>query len=143
MKTLYQIQDREAGNAIETYETLVEAQAALSRSESDDKCEGVYAPNFYEIVEVSKGHLKNNLQNLMHSAQNTQAFLAIREERLNKICADYRKFIKTYVQDEHNGRDSKASVALGENAGYIRDVLRRGGVIALKGCAEKIGRICV
>jgi hypothetical protein len=49
-KTFY-IQDREAGNKIDAFSTLSEAQKALAMYEEDDKAEGTYTPNFYEIVE--------------------------------------------------------------------------------------------
>lgn len=46
----YLIQDREAGNVIATFVTLAEAEATLAEYEAQDKLEGVYEPNFYEIV---------------------------------------------------------------------------------------------
>ena len=49
--TNYKIQDREAGNVIETGLTLEEAQAKLAQFEESDKEEGIYIKNFYEIVE--------------------------------------------------------------------------------------------
>ena len=49
--TNYKIQDREAGNVIETGLTLEEATKMLVQFEADDKKEGVYTPDFYEIVE--------------------------------------------------------------------------------------------
>lgn len=50
MKT-YTIQDREAGNKIETGLTLEQAEKLLEQYEETDKKEGTYTPNFYEIVE--------------------------------------------------------------------------------------------
>lgn len=50
MKT-YKIQDREAGNVIETGLSLEEAKSTLEKFENDDKQEGTYTPDFYEIVE--------------------------------------------------------------------------------------------
>lgn len=47
----YKIQDREAGNIIETGLTLEEAQAKLAQFEKSDKEEGIYKEDFYEIVE--------------------------------------------------------------------------------------------
>lgn len=47
----YIIQDREAGNVIETVLTLSEAEQLLVQYENDDKKEGIYTPNFYEIIE--------------------------------------------------------------------------------------------
>lgn len=49
--TRYVIQDREAGNVIEHFATLELAQERLIEFEQSDKEEGIYTPNFYEIVE--------------------------------------------------------------------------------------------
>ena len=51
MKT-YTIQDREAGNKIETFATLIEAQEALVEYEKQDVDDGCYSYEFYEIVET-------------------------------------------------------------------------------------------
>jgi hypothetical protein len=50
MKT-FKIQDREAGNVIETGLTQEEAKKMLEKFEEDDKKDGIYEPDFYEIVE--------------------------------------------------------------------------------------------
>lgn len=47
----FKIQDREAGNIIESGLSLEEANKMLEKFENDDKIEGTYTPNFYEIVE--------------------------------------------------------------------------------------------
>jgi len=47
----YKIQDREAGNVIESGLTLEAANALLVQYEETDKTEGTYSPNFYEVVE--------------------------------------------------------------------------------------------
>jgi len=46
----YTIRDREAGNPIEDFDTLEEAEIKLEEYEKSDKNEGIYTPNFYEIV---------------------------------------------------------------------------------------------
>lgn len=46
------IQDKEAGNYIASFATLEEAQQALQEYETQDKADGLYTPNFYEIVEA-------------------------------------------------------------------------------------------
>ena len=48
----YVIRDREAGNVIDTFCTYEEARAALERYENDDRDEGIYDEDFYEIVKV-------------------------------------------------------------------------------------------
>ena len=50
-KKTYRIQDREAGNVIETGLTLEEAQEMLAKFEAEDKQEGTYTEDFYEIVQ--------------------------------------------------------------------------------------------
>jgi hypothetical protein len=47
----YRIQDREAGNVIEVGLSYEEAQETLAKFEADDKQEGNYEEDFYEIVE--------------------------------------------------------------------------------------------
>ena len=43
----YIIQDREAGNEIESFSTIQEAQTTLLQYEQTDKREGNYTPGFY------------------------------------------------------------------------------------------------
>ena len=50
--SVYAIQDRETGTRIDIFDTLEAAERALKEYESDDMKEGVYTPNFYEIVKV-------------------------------------------------------------------------------------------
>lgn len=52
-KKTFRTQDKEAGNAIEEFFTLVEAENAIKRYEKDDKEEGSYTPSFYEIAEFN------------------------------------------------------------------------------------------
>lgn len=47
----YTIRDREAGNIIDTFCTYEEARQELDRYEEDDKANGIYTEDFYEIVE--------------------------------------------------------------------------------------------
>ena len=47
----YIIQDREAGNYIDERKTLEEAKKLLEQFENEDKANGEYTPDFYEIVE--------------------------------------------------------------------------------------------
>jgi hypothetical protein len=51
----YRIQDREAGNVIEYFETLREAQQVLYRYEREDKEAGNYTEDFYEIAVLVDG----------------------------------------------------------------------------------------
>lgn len=47
----YWIQDREAGNKIDCFGTIEEAKSVLHRYESEDKADGIYTEDFYEIVD--------------------------------------------------------------------------------------------
>ena len=59
MKTVYEINDREAGNKIEVCASLEQAEATVRRYEEIDIAEGTYTPNFYEIVEIAAQKIKN------------------------------------------------------------------------------------
>lgn len=49
--TTYIIQDREAGNVIDSFNTIEEAEKALIEYEEQDKKDGIYEENFYEITQ--------------------------------------------------------------------------------------------
>ena len=55
-KMTYVTRDREAGNVIDEFDTLKEAEEAIRKYEEEDKTDGTYAPNFYEIAEWNKGY---------------------------------------------------------------------------------------
>ena len=46
------IRDREAGNVIEHFNTVEEAKKTLKRYEEQDKKDGVYVEDFYEIYDL-------------------------------------------------------------------------------------------
>lgn len=46
----YIIRDREAGNVIDKFATQEEAELALQEYEEEDKRDGTYEPDFYEII---------------------------------------------------------------------------------------------
>ncbi len=48
----YRIQDRETGTLIDVFDTYEEALAELNIYERDDKNNGDYTPDFYEIKPV-------------------------------------------------------------------------------------------
>lgn len=52
MKTIYRIQDSEAGNVIDTFATLKEAETTVADYEKTDKADGVYTQGFYTIISV-------------------------------------------------------------------------------------------
>ena len=47
----YIIQDSETGTFIDQFNTYQEAQKELERYENEDKKDGTFTPDFYEIVE--------------------------------------------------------------------------------------------
>lgn len=51
--TTYQIQDKESGNAIITFNCYQDALTELKIYEKHDKHDGIYVPDFYEIVEIT------------------------------------------------------------------------------------------
>ena len=50
----YIIRDREAGNVIDTFATLHEAEQAFTKYETDDKKDGIFKKDFYEIYLQTK-----------------------------------------------------------------------------------------
>lgn len=42
--------DKEAGNKIEAFETVEEAREAIVAYEEEDKREGTYTLNFYDVI---------------------------------------------------------------------------------------------
>ena len=48
----YIVRDKEAGNIIDRYKTLEEAEKAINDFELQDIDDKIYTPDFYEIVEI-------------------------------------------------------------------------------------------
>ena len=48
----YTIREREAGNIIDKFDTLEEAKKALVNYEEQDKVDGTYTEDFYEIAKI-------------------------------------------------------------------------------------------
>lgn len=53
----YWTRDREAGNKIECFETLEEAQNAIKAYEEQDKNDGTFEIDFYEIYGEQEGRI--------------------------------------------------------------------------------------
>ena len=49
---MYVVRDREAGNVITQFETIEEAQKELKKYEEQDKKDGTYTEDFYEIAVI-------------------------------------------------------------------------------------------
>ena len=54
MKKCYEIRDREAGNLVDSFHSMEEAEICLKRYEADDKADGNFVENFYEIVNTGR-----------------------------------------------------------------------------------------
>ncbi len=52
--------DREAGNIIEQFETIEDAMKAIKAYEEEDKKNGDYTPEFYDIVDENNCSLENS-----------------------------------------------------------------------------------
>ena len=50
MNQLYKIQSRETGSVIAFYSSKVEAEEALALFEEEDRIEGAYEKDFYELI---------------------------------------------------------------------------------------------
>lgn len=50
----YWTRDRESGNKIEGFATLEEAREAVKRYEEQDKNDGTFTEDFYEIYDAEK-----------------------------------------------------------------------------------------
>jgi len=62
----YILQDREAGNVINTYPTLQDAERDLKDYETQDKRNNEYTPDFYEIKEyIPASTLTENQKTLL------------------------------------------------------------------------------
>ena len=46
----YYTADREAGNKIETFDTIEETLKAIAAYEAEDERDGTYTPDFYDVV---------------------------------------------------------------------------------------------
>ena len=51
---MYVVRDREAGNVITQFKTMKEAQKELERYEAQDKKDGVYVEDFYEVAVIDQ-----------------------------------------------------------------------------------------
>ena len=71
--------------------------------------------------------------------KNIQSFLAIREQRFEKLTADYEKIIREAI-DEH-GSMQALSRALGEDEKFVWKVLNKRGFKTLRQAALRVGKL--
>lgn len=57
MEQRYIIRDREAGNYIDSFNTLEEAKEVIAMYEEADKADECYEEDFYEIYDSVKGEI--------------------------------------------------------------------------------------
>lgn len=55
MEYTYKTQDRETGTMIDLFYTKEYAEMAVAEYEKQDKADGTYTPNFYEVKELEVG----------------------------------------------------------------------------------------
>ena len=98
----YKIQEREAGNVIETNLSLKEAEKMLKSFENQDKKEGSYTPNFYEIKEIPFFKVVSNKQKrhftIYKNGNKYRADLLSKEEfeQMEEwVESDWNNFLKT------------------------------------------------
>lgn len=114
----YIIRDREAGNVIDSFNTLNEAKAELNAYEKEDMDDGTYTPDFYEIVEEDK-----DVYVSFHVGRggrfHNPGYLAFRGEydfqKLLRECSDSLFFVQESFDENGNEK------TLPENEWYVHD----------------------
>lgn len=107
------VRDCEAGNIIDSFETIEEAEKAIKKYEEEDEKEGTYKPNFYEIA----------VWNELDECYLTFSIKPIKRERLKKgltqaqLAEAAGSSIRT-IQDWESGRRIPRDVYV------LRDVAR-------------------
>lgn len=89
---MYIIRDREAGNIIEKVGTLEEAKTTVACYEHADQFEGIYEPDFYEIVKVLDD---DELRRYAEHIVNLERQIQLLEDELNEA----RVFIYNNSED--------------------------------------------
>ena len=122
MKTVYEINDREAGNKIEVCASREQAEATVRRYEEIDIAEGTYTPNFYEIVEIAAQ--KNKIRSKTEKMKN---MTAIKEkiDRMNKLYGYERYAIPG------NGWSKKSILVLNQQ-GVVETTISRAKFLAIR-----------
>jgi hypothetical protein len=108
MKT-YKVQDRAAGNVIETGLTYQEAKKLVEQYESTDKADGTYTPDFYEITNTPKPYKAYIAANEYTPAIGS-ALSTTREGAIRNVKARYSEHEELYmwvVYVHDNGQEEK------------------------------------
>jgi hypothetical protein len=103
----YIIRDREAGNFIDEYSSMNKAQEALNRFEKSDKKEGIFVPNFYEIIiknenkELEKTQEKNKRILTQDQKDKIKAWQLAHKDKLKEYAARYNaKKLAAQIQEK-------------------------------------------
>ena len=94
------IQDREAGNRIDEFATLEEAQMELARFEEIDEKEGTYTPDFYEIVEK---------ENTFYFNDKNERIERVKPNNSHTVIVTNKTF-NNFVEDYENAREEGNSI---------------------------------
>jgi hypothetical protein len=94
----YIIQDREAGNEIESFSTIQEAQKTLLQYEQTDKREGNYTPGFYEIKTATFSNLKSFYIEFLNKKKGYSKDVAY-FETYDKAISWGREFLENFNSD--------------------------------------------
>lgn len=91
------VRDREAGNEIDFYDSYEAAKEGLERFEANDKEEGVYEKDFYEVAEIEKENYTLPLAQFMHTRYTNSSMTA--EEVYDLICLHVRANFSKYARE--------------------------------------------
>lgn len=85
----YWVAARETGDFIESFDTYEEAVSAISRYEDEDRANGDYAPDFYEVEDEDHNRLEAKkytpgAYRLYETADNGQTFLVLEEKETGR-----------------------------------------------------------
>ena len=86
---MYKIQDREAGNLIDTFSTIESAKKALAEYEAGDKEDGTYQDDFYEIVdENGMDEIRSEVRSEVRSKVINEVCSEVRSKLINEVCRE-------------------------------------------------------
>jgi len=120
MTKKYVIQDREAGNVIEECNTRDEAEFVVSLYETEDRSDGTFTEDFYEIKEVDCADYFNDVFDLTKEMRGyghwmITLYYHISGEKFCKIITN-TEFIDNWKEDDGVTRNE-------ENAAALRDYI--------------------
>lgn len=114
----YQIQQRETGIIIADCTTLSKAESILKLYEANDKVNGDYEPNFYEIVKV--GFIQDYFESIMTRIESGHKYYAL--SLYNKLKKSQKKHFHnwletTYFYESHDNEQHGSVTEITEMLG--------------------------